>query len=108
MLSRFEPEVTLMMRPRAVRNRGQEGLCAEDAPVDAGVDGFSQFVHRREFQWPRTAGAGGADKSIETVFATQVTDDGRRGEDLLPVCDIGQDTLERTARGGFQVVGICL
>jgi hypothetical protein len=42
------------------------------------------------------------------VFATQVTDDGRRGEDLLPVCDVGQDTLERTARGGFQVVGICL
>jgi hypothetical protein len=42
------------------------------------------------------------------VFATLLIDDGRRGEDLLPICDVGQDTLQRTARGGFQVVGICL
>jgi hypothetical protein len=35
------------------------------------------------------------------VFATLLTDEGRRGEDLLPICDVGQDTLERTARGSF-------
>jgi hypothetical protein len=31
------------------------------------------------------------------VFATLLTDDGRRGEDLLPICDVGQDTLESSS-----------